>query len=208
MIFYHSLQKETANANYLSGDQLHNEKELLLRISGGDEKAFELLFRSYWNKIYSVALIISKSAEFAEDAAQEVLMQIWKDREKLTDIDNLGAYMNVCARNLTYRKLTRISAEEAYKTYIARKVNQIIDTGESSVEFKELSRILHEGIRRLPAQQQKAFILSRVDGLSHEEIAANMQLSRNSVKDYIVKAIAFLRKYMRQHARLAGGIFF
>jgi RNA polymerase sigma-70 factor (ECF subfamily) len=61
---------------------------------------------------------------------------------------------------------------------------------------------VESGISRLPPQQQKAFRLSREKGLSHEEISLHMGVSRGAVKDYIVRSITFLRKYLREHALL------
>lgn len=183
----------------MDNNNLYNEKELILRISEGDEQAFEVLFERWWDKIYSTAFIFSKSAALSQDIAQEVFLQIWRKRATLADIENPSAYLTVIARNMIFRKLSRINLETSYKNYVSSK--GVISTPQADQEVlsKELQNALEEGINLMPLQQQRAFRLSRQQGLTHEEIAQQMGISRLTVKDYIVKAIAFLRKHLQHY---------
>lgn len=185
----------------LSTPSKYNLPELIRRISQNDEAAFQELFYLYWNKIYSVAFILSKSVLFAEDVAQETLLWVWKERGKLPQIDNFSGYLHIVARNAVYRKLKQIQTEEAYKNYMAgRVVFNDTNSSEDLLHAKKMQNLLQEAINNLPAQQQMAFRLSREQGLSHAEIAVAMNLSQNSIKDYIVKATSSLRKQLKKYA--------
>lgn len=166
-------------------------------MAAGSESAFCILFDSYWNKVYGTALLLTKSQAMAQDIAQEVFLQLWKNRERATDVEKLDGFLFISARNLVFKKMSRLKLEDAYQQYLSTATK---DDESSPAELKELQSIVQAGIGKLPPQQQKAFRLSRELGLSHEEISLQMGVSRAAVKDYIVRSIAFLRKYLREHA--------
>ncbi|MBO9632372.1 MAG: RNA polymerase sigma-70 factor [Chitinophagaceae bacterium] len=174
---------------------LHNEQDLLHRLSTGDPDAFTTLFNHYWPRIYSSMLVISKSPVVAEDIAQEIFTRLWKDREKAADIRDLSAYLFIAARNNVLNRLSKMDVESAWQQYMIHK-----EPGKSDqVTYRELDQLVQQGVQQLPPQQQRAFSLSRMQGLTHEQIAAEMQISRATVKEHIVKALASLRQHLRSH---------
>jgi RNA polymerase sigma-70 factor (ECF subfamily) len=188
----------------LSNKEVHNsnEQDLLARIAAGDTAAFDTLFRLHWDHVYSVAFLASRSADFAKDVAQEVFLWVWKERQQITAVENIRAYLYGATRNFILRKLKRATVEENYKRSLVHPgayIMQAQATPEMNARLKELQQLIEAGIRKLPPQQQRAFRLSREQGLSHEAIAREMGLSGHTVKDYIVKALAFLRKYIAQY---------
>lgn len=180
----------------------YTDQLLLQEMAAGSEDAFCRLFDHYWNRVYASALVLTKSSQMAQDIAQEVFLQLWQNREKATDIQKLDGFLFISARNLIFKKMSRLKLEEAYQHYLTYQAR--LESGGTSVstEFKELQTLVELGISQLPPQQQKAFRLSRERGLSHEEISYQMGVSRAAVKDYIVRSLAFLRKYLREHALL------
>jgi len=174
---------------------LHNEQELLDRLASGDPDAFTIIFNHYWPRIFSSMLVISKSPSIAEDIAQEIFARLWKDRKKATAIRDLSAYLFIAARNKVLNSLSRMDVETAYRNYILHKESGKTD----QVTYQELDKLVQEGVQQLSPQQQRAFRLSRLDGLTHEQIAAEMQISRATVKEHIVKALATLRQHLKAH---------
>ena len=174
---------------------LHNEQELLDRLTAGDPDAFTIIFNHYWPRIFSSMLVISKSPSIAEDIAQEIFARLWKDREKANAIRDLSAYLFIAARNKVLNSLSRMDVETAYRNYMLHKESGKAD----QVSYRELDKLVQEGVQHLSPQQQRAFRLSRLDGLTHEQIAAEMQISRATVKEHIVKALAALRQHLKAH---------
>ncbi|SEN14525.1 RNA polymerase sigma-70 factor, ECF subfamily [Chitinophaga rupis] len=186
----------------MSNQVVHNEQDLLMRMAAGDTVAFDTLFRLHWDHVYSVAFLASRSADFAKDVAQEVFLWVWKERQQMTTVQNIRGYLYQATRNFILRKLKRATIEESYKRSLSHPLGYITQaeaTPEMNARLKELQQLIEAGIRKLPPQQQRAFRLSREQGLSHEAIAREMGLSGHTVKDYIVKALAFLRKYITQY---------
>ena len=183
-------------------DPRNNDQTLLLRMAAGEEDAFNQLFNIYWDKVYATALVLSKSSQLAEDIAQEVFLRLWQNRGRTDTIENLEAFLFITARNLIYNRLSRIKLEIAYNNYLQYQFTTLDKDIEARAELRQLREIIAAGIGQLPPQQQKAFRLSREEGLNHEAISRQMGVSRATVKDYIVKAIAALRKYLQEHATL------
>lgn len=181
---------------------VNNDQALLLRMAAGEEESFNQLFNIYWDKVYATALILTKSNQLAEDIAQEVFLRLWQHREKADGIENLEAFLFITARNLIYNRLSRIKLEIAYNNYLQHQFTAPGKDIEDRAEFRQLREIIAAGIHQLPPQQQKAFRLSREEGLNHEAISQQMGVSRATVKDYIVRSIAFLRKYLQEHATM------
>jgi RNA polymerase sigma factor (sigma-70 family) len=71
---------------------------------------------------------------------------------------------------------------------------------EKALSQKNLAALIARAIELLPQQQKKAYLLSRDVGLSHEEIAENMQVSKEAAKKHICRALNFLRTYIRAHS--------
>lgn len=183
--------------------------DILLLVARGDEEAFGQLFNTHWDRVFSTAMIILKSYEAAEDVAQEVFLKFWNAREKAAEIEDLNAWLFITTRNLVYSRLRRMKLEEAYLNLSKSKTLTLAEPGaEQLAEYNELKQFIEEGINNLPSQQQIAFRLSREKGLTHEEIGAQMGISPRTVKDYIVKALAFLRTYLSDHAAWLLAVFF
>lgn len=185
--------------------QTYNERELLLRIAEGDNGAFDLMFRSYWDHVFSVALMMTKSPDLADDIGQEVFFAFLRDREKMTEIRNLKGFLHTSVKFLVHKRLRRLRVEEAYTQYMSGKVfvQPLYASPEKAIDMKDLQKTLQKGIESLPLQQRRAFKLSREEGLSHEAISIKMGVSKKTVKDYIVRAIAFLRNYLALHGDIA-----
>ncbi|UYQ95489.1 RNA polymerase sigma-70 factor [Chitinophaga horti] len=181
-------------------NELHNERELVQMIAAGDALAFETLFRHYWDPVFSFALVMMKDAGLADDIAQDVFVDFWKQREKMAAVLNVKAFLFNAVKFAVHKKLRRLKVEDAYLHYQSHRLQST--DAEASMQLKELQQVLEEGIRLLPPQQQRAFRLSREQGLKHEEIGLQMGVSAKTVKDYIVRAIAFLRVHLGQYSRL------
>jgi RNA polymerase sigma-70 factor (ECF subfamily) len=173
----------------------HSEKELLRLLADGDEHAFQVIFERHWDAVFSTALLLTKSGSVAEDVAQDVFTMLWEKRASLAGVDKLEGFLFVSARNIIYSRFRKLASQDAYRQYILSCFREdAAESAQEAAELRELDRTIQQAIRLLPPQQQKAFRLSRFEGMQHEEIAVTMGVSRITIKSYIVQAIASLRK--------------
>jgi RNA polymerase sigma-70 factor (ECF subfamily) len=180
----------------LTETTLHNEKELLGRIAEGDEAAFTLLLRHFRNKVYTQSLVYLKSALTAQEITQDVFLKVWANRSGLPHIENLSGYLFIITRNEIISALRKKGRE------LAALSESLVENGwipDQQLLYKESYQLLLQGIEALPPARKDVFKMSRLEGLSYEEIAERQGISRNGVKDHIVKSLLFLRNYLRTH---------
>jgi len=168
-------------------------------VSEGDEAAYQELFYHYWDQIYSTALMFTKSPELSEDLSQDIFARIWLKRKKLAEVEQFEGYLFITARNLIFDHLRKKVFSGGYDEYFQEYFRDAALSPDQKLEFKEFEKSIQQAIADLPPQQQTAFRLSRFQGLSHEEIARQMGVSRATVKSYIVRSIVSLRQLLKDH---------
>ena len=183
----------------MTWDPTYKEKELLLLVAGGDESAYKHLYTRYWDQIYSTAFMFTRSPELSEDLAQDVFARIWAKRRKLVEVEKFEAYLFIMARNLVFDKLRKEVYDGRNDSFFEAYFTEPDSTPSESTELKELGDLVETAIRQLPVQQQKAFRLSRFSGMTYVQIAAEMGISRLTVKSHIVRALQSLRAYLAEH---------
>lgn len=177
----------------------YHTKELLQLLAGGDESAYKQLYDLYRNRIYSLALQITKSKPVAEDVLQEVFVSIWLNRHKLPGLENFHAWVRTITRNNLYNRLRRIATEETFlREIISQKLPEGTE-GSDTVAYNELKKILHQAIAQLTPQQRNVYVLGKEEGLRYEQIAEQLHLSRDTVKYHMTEALSSIRKYLQLH---------
>jgi RNA polymerase sigma-70 factor (ECF subfamily) len=176
---------------------MKDEKQLLLRITEGEERAFSILVHEYWNTIFSHAFAYLKSVEKAEEITQDIFMRLWKARAGLGKIKNLDNYLFILARNQIFNE-TRKRITQLYA--VDEKMEALNATPVQQTEFRETYQLLQQGITLLPEKRKKVFIMSRFEGMSNEEIAAALGIHKDTVYQYLVKALSFLKIYLQEHS--------
>ncbi|ODS81000.1 MAG: hypothetical protein ABS46_12690 [Cytophagaceae bacterium SCN 52-12] len=172
--------------------KLFDERETLGELADGSESAFVQVFDEYSPRVYSVALKFLDSKELAEEVVQDIFMDIWLRREKMAEVLNFGAYLHGMVRKQVYDAYRQKSAfTEIVKelSLRARSENVI----ERMMQENEYENLLQKALERLPDRQREIFRLAREEGLSHEEIARRLNLSRLSVKSHMKRILRYLR---------------
>ncbi len=187
-----------------------NINHLLRRLAQGDRAAFDAIFYDNYDIVYSAALVMTKSPDIASDIAQDVFLSLWEHRQKIEAVENLQGFLYVSVKYKIHKRLRRMKVEHAYTRYLSSKTSESITTEESEslLDAHQLQRSIQQGIAQLPPQQQRVFKLSREQGLTHEQISDLIGISKASVKDYIVRSLAFLRQHLAQHLRFLVILFF
>lgn len=169
--------------------------ELLTLVADGDEGAFRELVTRYSGLLYTYIYKHIESKEATEELVQDVFFQIWLTREALRDIRNFRTYLYVVSRNQALNAVKKMMRDfqrlQEYQQWEKA-------TGPEEYHLKkelQLS-IIEEAIEKLPPQQKKAWILSRREKLTYQEVAQEMEISRETVKTYLQHAHHFIGKYL------------
>lgn len=176
--------------------ELYTEQELLQRVANGDEQAYKVLFNKYWQQMYGNALRFTKQPDLAQDLTQEIFLKIWLIRHKLKNVQRFDSFLFAVAKNMILDELRRLHNKPEYVEFFDAYFQITDEHAASNTELKDLEKRLLEAIDELPVQMQTAFKLSRFEGLSHEQVAERMNISRVTSQNYVARAIVAIRKYL------------
>lgn len=172
------------------------EKGYIEAVSRGDEHAFESLFLHYFPRIKGFIYGILQNEEEAEDISQDIFVAMWQNRERLTNIENLNAYLFRVAKNTVFRHIER---NLLFKDYQQQSGLSTPDTSrndsiEEELYAKELEYLISAVVERMPPQRKNIYKMSRNNGLSNEEIAQQLSISKRTVENHLTQALADIRK--------------
>ena len=174
------------------------DHDLLRRIIAGDETAFKELILQYTPPIASVVFSITRSKEQTEEVVQDIFIQLWTIRDNLTAIENLNGFLFVLTKRYAISAIRKMIRERNRVQAFA----EIQEHEGKSDEQNEFISLIDEAVNLLPPQQQRAWRLSRQEGRKYEEIAAEMNISRETVKSYIQLANTAIVKYVKPRIHL------
>lgn len=178
---------------------LNNEKELLLLVAEGDEKAFRQLFNHYWDKIYSVAFTLTKSSVLSEEIVLDVFLKLWLKRERLASVEKLDAYLFTIAKNHIYNELRKKIAEQPFVECLEQHFVECFAVPDKIMQLKETKLLIDKAVGQLPQQQRTVYEMSRIEGLDYATIAKKLGISRSTVKNHMTKALQFFRHYLHSN---------
>ncbi len=172
------------------------EAGLIRQIKKGNILAFNVLYKLYFNQIYSYSLQFTKSKHDAEDIVQEVFTQLWVNREKITAEDSVKALLFVIARNFLVRSYRKNINSPFFEDYM-ECCNNIAHHDVSLTEYDEFVASLNKYISELPDKQRQILLLSKFEGLTNKEIAHRIGIGEQTVKNYLSLGLKYLRERIR-----------
>lgn len=177
--------------NELSPDDRH----LFDQIALGNEAAFKTLFHRYLRKLYPFILKFTRSEQATREVIQETFIRVWLNRDKLPDIENPGGWLFTVASNECYSYARKNSLYTKFSHPLEAESGTAPAT-EDWLQAKELHQLISKAVDLLPPQRKKIYQLSRNQGKSIPEIAAELNISPNTVKNSLVTALQFIRDYL------------
>ena len=136
------------------------------------------------------ALHYLQDADLVEDVVQECFTVLWEKLEQGADVANRRAYLYMSVRNRCLDHLRRKGLPtESLKPYDTYGIIDDDDAEERSV----MEAKLWTAIDSLPEKCRQVFLMSKRDGLKYEEIAEELGLSDNTVRNQISKALNVLK---------------
>lgn len=185
----------------------YSDHDLLKMLREGEEPAFRELYARHNRQVLAFAYHLTHSATDAEDILQETFMRLWTNREQLPEILHVGNYIFMIARNKTLDHLRKISLKQKLIDQVWANISDMSDSLELQLDAEESKKLIAQALTQLSPQKQTIFQLSRYQGLSHEQIAAQLNLSKSRVKNLLVETLKHIRLYLSQHSLLLAVLF-
>ncbi|MBE9599843.1 RNA polymerase sigma factor [Pedobacter sp. MC2016-24] len=170
-----------------------SDQELMVLLKAKDHAAFTEIYNRYWAILFRHARRMLHDEDEAADVVQEIFTQIWKKSADIQITTTLSSYLYTTVRNKT---IDMINRGRLAKNYLA-SLDSFIDHGQyvtdDQVRYNEFAALIDQEISKLPQNIRETFQLSRKTNLSYKEIATEMNISDDSVKKRISKALKILR---------------
>jgi RNA polymerase sigma-70 factor (family 1) len=172
------------------------DSELFIRhaFATDPRSGIELLYRHYFQTLCSHAVRLLYSKAIAEDLVSEIFYQFYANGSYLKITSSYRAYLYKSVRNqaLNYKRdECKCSQELGQCAEFADSDRQRPD---ALAEYEELYQRMEAGIRDLPSQRRRIFLMHRFENKKYNEIAEELQLSPRTVEVQIRKASHFLRE--------------
>ena len=162
---------------------------LLSRIAAGDNEAFKTLFEMSYPKVKIFLVKFLKDENTAEDISQDIFVKIWTYREALPDIRSFNTYLYRMTRNAALNHL------RGNHSKIDISKMSVLDDKDIEAEYqtKEKELLIRLTVEHMPPQRQRIFKMSREQGLSNDDIALKLGISKKTVENNITLALKDLR---------------
>ena len=175
----------------MAESSLHNELEIARRIRAGDAEAYSSVFRRYYEPLCFFAARYLHDIQAAEGIVQDVFVRLWESRETLGIQSSLKSYLYASVRNACLNHIKH----ENFSTSLDDEVERP-DTAAAQpdiqVESAELAEALEKAMSALAPKCRQIFAMAKYDGLSYEEIAGILNISINTVKTQLKRALRSL----------------
>lgn len=168
-----------------------------------DETAYEKLFFHYNESLYNLAYSFVKNEEIAEEIVSDTFINLWRNRSRLLEIENLKVYLYVSVKNLSIKHLTRNKQVEDFSlsSLLFENISGTSRTPEELFVSKEVLKYISDAVENLPPKCKLIFKLVREDGLKYKEIAQVLNISVKTIDAQmaiaakkITQSLAFLLK--------------
>lgn len=166
-------------------------------LRSGDEAAFARIYKQFSTQVYQLAFRFLKDKEQSEEIVQETFIKLWLNKEKLDKEGNLWLYLYVIAKRLSLNALRKIDQSEELFAQLLIHIKEAHNHTEEDILAADMEKFTEMVLDKLPNQQRIIFRLSRVEGLTHSQIAEKLQISPNTVKNHMVAALKTIEANLR-----------
>lgn len=179
-----------------------NQGQNLESLANDSQEALEELFDHYYPRLYNFSKAFLKSDDGIDDILQEVFLKIWKSRKDIKSNDTFNAYIFTITQNLLLNELRSRLNNQKMRERLAKSAVAEEYLSFPHFEYEDLKRKIDQAIEELPEKQKEIFKKSRVEGLSHKEIAAELGVTTKTIEYHIGQSIKLLKDRLSQNGEL------
>jgi RNA polymerase sigma-70 factor (ECF subfamily) len=187
-------------------DRELSSEELMARIAGGDDGAFEILVNRHQTSILNLIYRFIGDRTQARDLAQEVFIRVWQSARSYEPKAKFSTWIyriatNLCLNELKSARRKRWFSFRSNNESTDKTLEEILPDGSPSAEdlllSRERGRQISKALQSLPANQRIAVVLRRYDDLPYGEIARIMGCSVSSVESLLARAKKTLQEKLK-----------
>ncbi len=170
-----------------------SDQELLISLKNGDHGVFSIIYDQYAASLMDYAAVRVDTFEDANDIIHDLFVQLWENRDKLEIKYSFKAFLYFCLKRRILDYYRKNKTRQAYADQLQILAQSFIDAPDSELHAKELADIVQKIIAEMPSRMREIYLLSREQHLSIGEIASNLNISEQTVKNQLYRATSILR---------------
>lgn len=176
-----------SNYNEFSDQQLTG----LLR--EGDHGAFTEIYNRFFGLLYIHAFRRVNNRDEASDLIHELFASMWDKRKTFQLTGSLSSYLYASIRNRMLNNFEHQKVADKYMDSLANYADLDYTYADHKIREQDLKKLIEKEINNLPDPMKQIFLMSRMEHLSHKEIAEKLDVSEQAVKSHVKRALKILR---------------
>ena len=171
-----------------------NEEELFEHLRNGDERSLNWLFQLLYSRLCSFTTQFTKDEDIAEELTIDAFHKLWERRTECTSLQAIKGFLYLCTRNAALNYLDKQRRQ-------SRRMLDFFGTSETAEEpilahiiYTEVWEEIKKEIDCLPEQCAKIIKLLYEMDLTPDEVAQQLNISRNTVYSQKFRGLAILKK--------------
>jgi len=173
------------------------------QISLGNLKAYEMLFRQYYQMLCGYSLKFVGDPDVAEEIVQDLFYTLWEKRMELQINTSVKSYLFSAVHNRCLKFIEHRNVEQKYRSYYLQHESEIDSEPFDSANVIEMQQIINKTLDSLPERCGRIFRLNRFEGLKYHEIANKLSISVKTVEANMGKALKILRRNLKDFVEVA-----
>ncbi|WP_255412240.1 RNA polymerase sigma factor [Aquimarina algiphila] len=159
----------------------------------GNEFVYRRLYEMYYNELCAYVFSLSRDKQQAEDIVQNVMLKIWKNKEKLNINTSIKSYLY---KSCYYELIDSYKKNKKELNYIERVQKEALDffIEEDNDFINNRIRCVNIEIEKLPPKCKEIFVLNKVQGFKYKEVAEQLGISVKTVEAQMSKAMSRIKE--------------
>lgn len=155
----------------------------------------EQIYHQHWESVFDAAYKRIGDEDIAQDITQEIFISLWENREQLQLEGPLAAYLNGAVKYRVINHFKSLAIRDEHSAVFASLIADR-DTArpDSRLLLSEMNKALDAALAELPEKMRLVLSMSRRQEKSIKEIATELDISVQTVKNHLTAGMKILRK--------------
>jgi len=173
------------------------ESQLIRELKKGSTQAFDKIFEKYFKRLYAYCYRFTKSKEDSEEIVQDVFLRLWNIRETIQQEDTLQSLLFIISKNYLINAFHKNIHPPEFEDYVDYQEKLSVEDTQR-LEYEDFLQQLKLALSKLPKTQKSVIEKSRLEQKTNKEIADELSLSEQTVKNQLSLGLKTLRSLLRE----------
>lgn len=178
-------------------------KKLIHQFIDGNEEAFEKLYAQYKPVLCKFIQTFVTDSALTDDIVQEVFVAVWLNRKNIDPDKSFSSYLMTSARNKVYDFFKETAKNRKMIEQRWLNFSEAGNDTEEALVSIELDELIDSALKQLSSRKRAIFELAKLKGKSHSEIAEELGISKNTVKNHMVDSLKYLKEVIGRYREIA-----